>query len=522
MNNRIRLTEQRLVTASEYTRVSDLSEDIGLISIDEGKKTRSYKSLGVYSFPISRPGEKNLNERVYPTKLWENVVKSFKGRSTYGLMDHPEGEGSTKDAWCVWRNLRFSEDKKTVYADAYLFGSYGQQVKEALEAGADVGLSTSGFGEIDNDGVTVNPETYELERIADHVLAPSYQVYGTIEDEVKSEEDGKVKNESAKLHSAIQKQEGEIPMSKKEQMTEKVFFDSSIREAMDWDSLIDRYDGLLELRQYIEDGTPESVVENLQNKIQEVRSQIDSLPVSVEIESSETENSKLVESATSEKLEESQQQIDSLQERVVELEGVISEKDETITTSIELLDSVKQYTNKLKEMYEIAVAEKNGMITATEYQEALFYVSDLEGQLEETKSKMNELRIELSESRKREQRERMTTPRRPISSKRRPVREDRVERSPKRSVRESDDWKEGVSSDILNYYLDLEEAIPSVRAIRGDIVKCKTLIEAQRTYLRLKSLITDETSDFKHKIVREGNTYSEDNIETLQIREGWL
>ena len=55
-------------------------------------------------------------------------------------MDHPANEGSTKDIWCVWRNLRFNEAKDTIIADSYLVGKWGEQIKEILEAGGRVGL----------------------------------------------------------------------------------------------------------------------------------------------------------------------------------------------------------------------------------------------------------------------------------------------------------------------------------------------------------------------------------------------
>jgi|GEM_PF-6734222 len=70
-------------------------------------------------------------------------------------------------------------DGSTILADCYLFGRNGQLIKDALDAGGSIGLSTVGFGDFLSDGITVDPNSYELERVGDFVLTPSAGVYGT-------------------------------------------------------------------------------------------------------------------------------------------------------------------------------------------------------------------------------------------------------------------------------------------------------------------------------------------------------
>lgn len=181
---RKRFVETYKVTADNFKRKNVHESTLGMVESVDGK---SYNAKAVYTFPISRPDKENLNGRIYTSKLWEKVIKEKQAEGCFGLMDHPEDDGSTKNAWCVWRNLRFSEDKKLIVADAYLFGFWGQQVLEALEAGGSIGLSTSGFGEFKDDDKTLNEETYSLERVADFVLNPSYEVFGHQED-LKTEE----------------------------------------------------------------------------------------------------------------------------------------------------------------------------------------------------------------------------------------------------------------------------------------------------------------------------------------------
>ena len=70
----------------------------------------------------------------------------------------------------------------------HLFGEGGKHAKEALDTGADLGLSSVGFGEMAADGKTVIAETYELDRPADWVLNPSQKVYGNSTNEVTEED----------------------------------------------------------------------------------------------------------------------------------------------------------------------------------------------------------------------------------------------------------------------------------------------------------------------------------------------
>lgn len=143
-----------------------------------------YECVAVFTFPISRPGQVNANGRLYGLDLWTKIIARGDGLESPGLMDHPEGNsgGSTKDVWCVWRNIRLSDDKTLVLADAYLVGYWGEEVFKRLKAGMKIGLSSVGYGDFLRDGKTIDPNSYELERVADYVLNPSYKVYGTYED----------------------------------------------------------------------------------------------------------------------------------------------------------------------------------------------------------------------------------------------------------------------------------------------------------------------------------------------------
>lgn len=140
----------------------------------------------VRNVPVTRFTE-NANERIYPQKLWEKVYKEGSAENNLSLMDHPEDEGSVKNICGVWHNFRLTEDNGI--ADWYLVGDNGQLLSEVLKAGGAIGLSSVGYGELEeSDGKTVKWDTYELERLSDAVLDPSQGVHATIDNIAKEQE----------------------------------------------------------------------------------------------------------------------------------------------------------------------------------------------------------------------------------------------------------------------------------------------------------------------------------------------
>lgn len=122
---------------------------------------------------------KNLNERIYPKKLWEKVEKEEVAEGSLSLMGHPEDEGDPKDICGVWKNFKVLDE--VGIADWYLTGSHGSDLIEHIQAGGKIGVSSVGFGEFEDDGKTVKWDTYELERLGDAVINPSQQVFATVE-----------------------------------------------------------------------------------------------------------------------------------------------------------------------------------------------------------------------------------------------------------------------------------------------------------------------------------------------------
>lgn len=129
----------------------------------------------------------NLNGRIYPRELWQRIMDTKAGERTYCLADHPEDEGSVTKLVGVWHNFRVTDDRGI--ADLYLIGKHGQDFYDALQAGGRCGISTVGYGELEDDEKTVVWDTYELARLGDWVMDPSQQVYAEAENLAESQSD---------------------------------------------------------------------------------------------------------------------------------------------------------------------------------------------------------------------------------------------------------------------------------------------------------------------------------------------
>ena len=144
----------------------------------------------LYKFPVARINDAdhpNLNGRVYTRELWDNVINKQQDnwKGLCGLSDHPAGDdpGQFKQSSIVWLDMMIDDLNKIVWAIGSFVGQYGHLAQEIIEAGGRIGFSSSGFGELMMDGKTVNPDTYQIERVADIVLNPSQGVYGDVTDE---------------------------------------------------------------------------------------------------------------------------------------------------------------------------------------------------------------------------------------------------------------------------------------------------------------------------------------------------
>ena len=175
-----------------------------------------YKARGILkNVPVTRYTE-NFNGRIYPKQLWENVSKAQIAEGSLSLADHPEDDGSVKNIAGVWRNFKVME--RVGIADWYLVGDLGQLILETVQAGGKIGVSSVGFGQFLEDEKTVDPETYELERLGDAVINPSQSVFAT------SDNFGRIENT---------KKEGEEEAEDEEDTIDDITPESDIEDDVD-------------------------------------------------------------------------------------------------------------------------------------------------------------------------------------------------------------------------------------------------------------------------------------------------
>ena len=238
-----------------------------LVEASDGKK---YETKKKYRVDVSRFIE-NLNNRVYSKKLWENVIGNQKHiwEGSFALADHPEDEGSFKDVMGVWSNLHINENTETVKADITFVGPYGAKAQEILEAGGKIGFSSSGFGDLKEDGKTVDENTYQIERIADCVLNPSQKVYGSIQDEIKDSVETKPTNSISEKDE--KKEHVKMSANKQSKFEERRFretiesYFSSLEEGVH--SPDSKLKELKELLSYFDESSPVDLREKIETEI---------------------------------------------------------------------------------------------------------------------------------------------------------------------------------------------------------------------------------------------------------------
>lgn len=547
--SRQKFVENINLTSDTYFEQKKVEESTKSITVNEATGSNTYQALAVYTFPISRPDQRNLNNRIYSSELWENVIRSGKAEGTFGLMDHPESEGSVKDIWCVWRNLRFSQDRKLILCDAYLFGKWGRQVLEALQAGGKVGLSSSGWGDFLPDNTTLDPETYEIERPADFVLNPSYEVFGVQDDLIETIKKESTLENSPKDHIKENKIMEEKILEKTSPSLEERNFTLNIRnmfkEARKISNIEERINECKALLSYFGRDTESNLYKEIEESIAKDNNEI--LMGFVESSSLRQENSKL-----SEDIKSLNEQIEAVKKEKEALEKEKASLQEQLDNACTLLDSMKEFSEKQDEMLQLAKAEKNSMVPPSEYKEALVFAEEKEEEAKNLKRQVVELRKKLealqeaenddeedeedAEDEEPEEKDEKKS-RKTASKKSEDEDEDDDEEDETDDDEEDDDdvedkepeekeeKKKGkkesrINPEVREYYEDLEYRNPKVVKIKEEILSRRTLLEAQKTYLKLRALVEDTD----YRVYRSGKkTYVESTKKNpAPLHEGWV
>ena len=180
---KLKVLQERSLNESDRAVLEKVVTKLSESGITNGPK--------IWKFPVARINDKqhpNGNGRIYTRELWENVINNQRDAwcRSVGLSDHPKDDsdpGEFKQSSIVWLDMMIDDAQKLIWALGSFVGQYGKLAQEIIEAGGRIGFSSSGFGELESDGMTVNPDTYQIERTADIVLNPSQSVYGDISDD---------------------------------------------------------------------------------------------------------------------------------------------------------------------------------------------------------------------------------------------------------------------------------------------------------------------------------------------------
>jgi hypothetical protein len=480
-----RLRENVLVTASFYKKRNILQEKESTLLV-EGI---TYKALAVYRFKFTRPGKENLNGRIYGYVLWDRVIQVMKGRSTLALMNHPaeDDPGDPHDIWAVWRNIGYSEDRQFIEADCYIIDNEnGKTALGVLEAGGDLGLSSSGFGEFLSDGKTIDPETYELERVADWVLDPSYEVFGRLEDKISEDTRNNPQN--------INFKENAMELSERKM---KKLLEANLQRICETISEVgdpfERRSKAQELLGMYNDDELGFLKESLTKMVEEsdtaIKEGVESgKKVSELTESLETANISLAEN---------QKELDQLVKENTELTQKLAE-------ALDTLDSARNFSKDTEKVLAEALAAKNGTVPFEEYEKLREYTKivvrsfaeqkDLLKKYQEDRQKLAKRLRQINESRKqtvmREQTARQLQER---TEKNAAEKKTLMER---RATYEAEQEKiRRANPDVLQYFRDTVGIYPSLAEHKDKILAKRTVFEAQMAVLAIQHPVGEKLDE---------------------------
>jgi hypothetical protein len=478
---RQKLIENILVPASKIIKLDiPLSE-----TTVEGTP---YKALAVYRFPFTRPGQKNLNGRIYPFKLWDRIFQLFKTKATVSLCNHPEDDGDPARIWAVLRNPGYSEDRTLGLVDCYILDNeLGRTANGVLLAGGDLGLSSSGIGDFEADGVTVEADTYELERFFDWVLNPSYSVFGTLDDKISE----------GVMADPINTEQGSEKVHEKAggagvktlSLREKREFEASLKRIYEdvkgIKSVAERLSRAKEALTFYEDTDVESYKGNFEELVKEAEKEFEATLAKGE-----------QADAVKKEAEETSKKADEVKKEAEDLK----KENETLKKENEELKKKAEETQKLKD-------ESTGLLASMaesmrrnipyeKYEELRQYAVKATKLYSEMKNDRNLLQIQLQEMRataKTLDEAQMVQYQKDAAARAR-IEETRQRNADAKALSEKKlleakeaEFMRNVNPDVLDYYNDLVgRGEKTSEQLRLQILSKRTIVEAQMFFLKAK------------------------------------
>jgi predicted nucleic acid-binding Zn-ribbon protein len=242
----------------------------------------------------------------------------------------------------------------------------------------------------------------------------------------------------------------------------------------------------------------------------------------------------------------------SLQEKIASLEENYKTLEKKYDLTCNLLDESKQYANKAVTLLESADADVGSRFTASEYIQIVEKLEEAEDEKEKADDEAEKAKEEADELKKQNEsltlrvaslRAKIIDLREKVEGYEKEIEDGLMnEEEPVDTIDysvpadefdysefgdtmapEDDELELDVNNDseVEEFYSDLVDEDPRYESVRQDILKCKTLIEAQRTAMRLKKLIENIPGSSKRRVTESFIKESEANVANIKPK-GWL
>ena len=552
----IKFVETFTVAPRSIIKITKLSEEVQKIPLSDGSVVRC---VGAYTFPISVPGVKNLNNRIYGADLFERIIAEGQGERRFGLCDHAaenseQPDGSVKHTFCVWRNLRFSEDRKLILADCYLFGEDGQRFQDAVDASGLPGFSMVGYGDFLKDGITIDPASYILDHPADWVLNPSAQVYGSLDDAIEIQQE-KTDGKEKPLQENIE-------MSKKLEQLQETTFRKQVQflrrqaETLELPEQIKEYENILK---FFEEGQAEDLKTEITAQLAEMVEKANTKPSTTtkkpdkkdkEIEDDHEEPDGDEGDDPEEPSDDDGDEEDDTKKELVALQT-------RFEAMSEMCESLREYATKMGELYEASKANPITTVSMDEYSEALEALKQLEAKNLLLKKRIKSMKDQqFNYVHNGDDPANLDDPDSlalPVLTGTHDAGDTNDDLAPDNDFDEAEgddnQWDDGSDVEdpdlaliepltqwlpqIAGYYEDMCRINPNMKLIKDEIGHCRTLLEAQMLTMKMKDIIepnlvrsreakrgiTGTTASSPPRTFAEAKQYADEH--KLPRRTGW-
>jgi len=159
--------------------ITELNESVEFLTeVDETTGKKSHYISGIFM----QAEQKNRNGRMYPVSVLRNEVKRYNAEyvdknRAFGELGHPDGPQINLDRVShMIKDIKEDGNNNFVGKAKIMDTPYGKIVKNLIDEGANLGVSSRGMGSLKpskTDGMQIVQDDYRLATAADIVADPS-------------------------------------------------------------------------------------------------------------------------------------------------------------------------------------------------------------------------------------------------------------------------------------------------------------------------------------------------------------